>query len=449
METQIQGELEQFQESMLESAPVSIFLNTYKPVELEWNTEPMPWNSQGRYLTMRPVFTLDPAHHAGAYYVQEASSMFLGFVLKQLEICPNTLVLDLCAAPGGKTFQLQSVLGFDATIVSNEVIRGRVNILRENITRWGAGNMVVSNNDPSAFQSLNGLFDLVLVDAPCSGEGLFRKDITAREKWSMDSVIHCASRQRRILADSIGLVKENGYLIYSTCTYSPEENEENLRWICENSEFQSLQIQLDSSWGVEEKVHRFQGKPAYTYHFLPHRLRGEGFFIAVLKCIKPDPDRKRGAVFKKSPYAELGKKLIPCVSSWLEHPEAFNFLVRNDKVYAFPAVSLPVVKALFYHLNIVTAGIPMGKIIQGVLIPDHALALSIHLANSVDRLEVDRPSALRFLKKMDFPIDKNHRKGWTLITFKGLALGWVKILDKRINNYYPKSLMIRMELPEL
>jgi 16S rRNA C967 or C1407 C5-methylase (RsmB/RsmF family) len=192
----------------------------------------VPWSSSGYYLSQRPSFTLDPLLHAGAYYVQEASSMFLEQALKQsIDLAQPLLVLDLCAAPGGKSTLLQSIISNESLLVSNEVIQTRVNILKENIIKWGAGNVVVTNNDPSAFSKLHGLFDVLVIDAPCSGSGLFRRDAEAINEWSEDNVQLCSQRQQRILADAWHCLKEDGVLIYSTCSYSAEEDEEILDWI--------------------------------------------------------------------------------------------------------------------------------------------------------------------------------------------------------------------------
>ncbi|MGI8634527.1 MAG: methyltransferase RsmF C-terminal domain-like protein, partial [Segetibacter sp.] len=202
----------------------SIRLNPLKPTDAIKklpDQEDVPWCSTGRYLSERPSFTLDPVFHGGAYYVQEASSMFLDHIVKEIyktEKLPQR-VLDLCAAPGGKSTLLASALP-DSFIVSNEVIKTRVRILAENISKWGSEHVVVTNNDPKDFKRISGYFDLMVVDAPCSGSGLFRKDTDAINEWSEANVQMCSLRQQRILADAIGALKQNGFLVYSTCSYS-------------------------------------------------------------------------------------------------------------------------------------------------------------------------------------------------------------------------------------
>ena len=208
--------------------------------------ERVPWNEYGYYLNERPSFTLDPLFHAGAYYVQEASRMFLEEALKQtVDLAKPLKVLDLCAAPGGKSTLIQSIISAESLLVSNEVIKTRVHILAENITKWGAANVIVTNNDPSDFQRLPGYFDVIVVDAPCSGSGLFRKDPAAIGEWSENNVLHCAQRQQRILEHIMPALKDGGILIYSTCSYSKEEDEAIADWMVE-------QLAVNSLLGQEE-----------------------------------------------------------------------------------------------------------------------------------------------------------------------------------------------------
>src|SRR5690606_4280290 len=205
----------------------SIRLNPFKPTELDFYlSEQVQWCDRGYYLANRPQFTLDPLFHAGAYYVQEASSMFIAHIIQTLGLDKEALfAADVCAAPGGKSTLLNSYLHPNSLLLSNEIIKSRSIILQENLTRWGASNVVVSNNDPSAFRRLPGFFDLLLVDAPCSGSGMFRKDEDAIDEWSEANVKLCSERQQRILSEVLTALKTNGYLIYSTCSYSQEENE--------------------------------------------------------------------------------------------------------------------------------------------------------------------------------------------------------------------------------
>ncbi|NJN35547.1 MAG: RsmB/NOP family class I SAM-dependent RNA methyltransferase [Saprospiraceae bacterium] len=277
------GELEDFMGALNTPPPVSIRFNPKKKLELvvfEQNlglhTEPVAWHTEGVYLDERPIFTLDPSFHAGAYYVQEASSMFIAEALKQhVDFQENIKILDLCAAPGGKSTLLAALMSDDSFLLANEVIKSRVDILKENIIKWGQPNVYVSNHDPEDFAALNGFFDVVLVDAPCSGEGMFRKDPQAAQEWSPEAVLTCSARQKRILTHAQNLVKSGGFLLYSTCTYNEFENEKNADFILENADFQPLTIKLVSDWKIS--------KLNYGYQFFPHKTKGEGFYLSLFQ----------------------------------------------------------------------------------------------------------------------------------------------------------------------
>ena len=242
MNTILKNEMEDFRHVLSTSAPTSIRWNPLKNNNFSKKELPVPWCAEGYYLSSRPSFTFDPLFHAGTYYVQEASSMFLEVLVKHILPDRPVRVLDLCAAPGGKTTHLASLLSSGSLLVANEVIKARSNILQENLMKWGTSNVVVTNNDPADFHSLKGFFDIVLVDAPCSGEGMFRKDNAAISQWSESHVNLCAARQKRILAHAIELLAPDGCLIYSTCTFAPEENQHNVNWMVENGDFTSISI---------------------------------------------------------------------------------------------------------------------------------------------------------------------------------------------------------------
>lgn len=241
-----------FKAALLSPSNTSIRINPRKSSPLSADTTPVPWNSQGFFLPQRPKFTFDPLFHAGAYYVQEASSMFIGHILNHLQAPKEGLYLDLCAAPGGKSSLLADYIGEEGMLVANEVIKTRASILKENMIKWGLGNTVVTNNDPSHFEPLEGLFDVVLVDAPCSGEGMFRKDVQAREEWSPENVKLCAARQQRILDQTGALPGPEGYLIYSTCTFNQQENEDMIRFLTEEFAYEPVRIPLNPDWGIVE-----------------------------------------------------------------------------------------------------------------------------------------------------------------------------------------------------
>ncbi|MEQ8425448.1 MAG: RsmB/NOP family class I SAM-dependent RNA methyltransferase, partial [Cyclobacteriaceae bacterium] len=241
-----------FFESLDSPSPSSIRINPSKKFDTE-SLSDIPWSQWGKYLPERPVYTLDPSLHAGAYYVQEPSSMFLEQAVKTcVDLSKPAIALDLCAAPGGKSTHLLSLLHPDSFLVSNEVIRSRAGILHENILKWGYDNVMVTNNDPSHFSRLEGVFDLILVDAPCSGEGLFRKDSEAMSEWSTANIELCSLRQQRILKDVWPALKQNGILIFCTCTYNPIENEGTMEWMSKTGDCEFVSIPFAPEWGLEE-----------------------------------------------------------------------------------------------------------------------------------------------------------------------------------------------------
>ena len=246
-------------------------------------SSPVPWCTTGFYLSERPSFTLDPLFHAGCYYVQEASSMFIEQLIKTVypdHATTKYKVLDLCAAPGGKTTHL-SALFPESLIVANEVIKTRAGVLTENAVKWGKENVVVTSNEAADFKALQGYFDMIVTDAPCSGSGLFRKDPDAITEWSLQNVALCSKRQQRIIQDSWKALKENGIFIYSTCSYSVEENEAVLDWMAEAFEVETIPVPGATGWGIVETVS--DRKNMYGYRFYPDKIKGEGFFIACIR----------------------------------------------------------------------------------------------------------------------------------------------------------------------
>ncbi len=421
-------------------SPISIRLNSQKtgaqPIDLLSTPDmhsKIPWTENGYYLKQRPSFTLDPSFHAGAYYVQEASSMLLEQAIKQC-VGNHEVVrtLDLCAAPGGKSTHLLSLLSKDSLVVSNEVIRSRATILAENIMKWGYSNVVVTNNDPEDFQRLNGFFDLMVVDAPCSGEGLFRKDAEAMKEWSVDNANLCSLRQQRILHDIWPALKEDGLIIYSTCTYNPEENANNLRKFLEEHDAEIVPLQLDKAWGIEAL--------SIGYQCFPHQVQGEGFYLAVLRKKEAQPGaRLRVAknVFHKP------VKLLADYQQWMT-PADQTFLQFKDYLLALPASLTIEMEFLASLLKIVSAGTTLGTVKHTKLIPDHALALSIYLnKESFPSIEVDKEEAIAYLRK-DVFWKEGLTKGFSSIQYKGFTLGWVNVLDNRLNNLYPAEWRIRM-----
>lgn len=421
-------------------SPISIRLNGQKAehqtIELLSKPETyqrIPWTESGYYLNERPSFTLDPSFHAGAYYVQEASSMLLEQAIKQCVGDQEVIrALDLCASPGGKSTHLLSLLSKDSLVVSNEVIRSRATILAENIMKWGYSNVVVTNNDPEDFQRLTGFFDLMVVDAPCSGEGLFRKDPDAMKEWSLDNTNLCSLRQQRILHDIWPALKEDGLIVYSTCTYNPEENANNLRKFLEEHDAEIFPLKFDKAWGIEEL--------SIGYQCFPHQVQGEGFYIAVLRKKEALPGarlRVTKNVFHKP------VKLLADYQQWVV-PADQTFLQFKDYLLALPASLTIEMEFLASLLKIVSAGTTVGTVKHTKLIPDHALALSIYLnKESFPSIEVEKEEAIAYLRK-DVFWKEGLTKGFSRIDYKGFTIGWVNVLDNRLNNLYPAEWRIRM-----
>lgn len=430
-------EFTDFEASLRTPAPVSIRLNPLKKTGIP-TAGPVPWCTQGKYLAMRPGFTLDPLFHSGSYYVQEASSMFLEQALRQTTQLDKPLrVLDLCAAPGGKSTHLLSLISRDSLLVSNEAIRSRANILSENIQKWGYPNVIVSNDDPADFTRFTGYFDVIVVDAPCSGEGLFRKNPEAIREWSPDNVQRCAGRQRRIVSNVWPALRTGGLLLYSTCTYNPVENEENLKWLAENHAAEFLRLSTDPSWGIREVSHH----PVIGYRFFPHRVRGEGFFLsAVRKTGATEPPRvSKPKKPISSPPGEVAQRL----RQWLLYPEDSHFFQFNDLVFFIPSSLAIDFEWLLQSLKIVYAGTNMATVKHGKIVPEHAMALSVELDQTrVPKVELTEADVLHYLKKE--PISPpDTPPGFALVTFQSQGAGWVNVLPNRVNNLYPSAWRIR------
>ncbi len=421
----------------------SIRLNHKKTVNISFPKRPIPWAKDGYFLEERPSFTGDPSFHAGAYYVQEASSMFISHILESQQI-PKGVYLDLAAAPGGKSTLLSSYLGEEGLLVANEVIAARAQILKENLIKWGLGNTVVTNNDPEHFSPLEGFFDLVLVDAPCSGEGMFRKDPQARAEWSPDHVNLCAARQKRIVDKAGELVKGGGYLLYSTCTFNEKENEEILRFLTEEFAFEPVQIPLDPSWGIVETEVTTEEGTFYGYRFFPHKVAGEGFFITVLQ--RPEGAYTQEAPttkeFKHHSLKRLGEKESTVLEQELGGDGSGKFYLLQEAYFRINGSYARVVEKLAQVLSIRYFGVELGKKQGKEWIPSHEWALSTLPKNGFPQQELAIEEALDFLRKKEQSFAELPL-GWVLLTYQNLPLGWIKNLGKRVNNYYPKEWRIR------
>lgn len=391
---------------------------------------PVPWCEEGFYLSERPSFTLDPLFHAGCYYVQEASSMFLAHVLKQYVKEP-VVALDLCAAPGGKSTLALSELPEGSMLMANEVVRQRANILAENIIKWGNPNCIVTNNYAEDFEAFSNVFDLIICDAPCSGEGMFRKDPDSIGEWSLANVDICWRRQRDIVQNIWHTLKEGGIFIYSTCTYNPLEDEENVAWIAKTLGAEVLSCHPLEEWGLTET----------NTHFYPHRIQGEGFFISVLRKTAEQEGRRKS----KSGKASKSATKIPAeLKNWLTGNENFTIMEEDDTFRAFPTTHLDIYQQAKRSLKVLHAGIELASVKGKQLQPNQSLALSNNLnREAFPAVEVSEEQAIAYLRTEALQLPADTPRGYVLICYQEHPLGFVKNIGNRANNLYPSEWRIR------
>lgn len=406
----------------------------------EIKTSPIPWCANGYYLSDRPSFTFDPYLHGGGYYVQEASSMFIGYALEK--VCgerKGLKALDLCAAPGGKTTLLASLHNI-SLLVSNELIRTRVPVLYENVVKWGAPNVFVSQQDPRDFQRLPGFFDILLIDAPCSGSGLFRRDPDAITEWSPQNVTLCSQRQQRILADALPSLKEDGLLIYSTCSFSKEEDEQILDWLIKEHDLESVRIEVPESWNIVET--ESESAKAFGYRFYPDKVKGEGFFMGCLR----KKSGFSGGMLQSEKLEMAGTADRKVLSEWVKDADAFAFILKNESYMAVPHNLLSDFNCINKDLSLRKSGTRIGELIRGKLNPDHELAMSLILDKNIPSLAIHYNDAIRYLRKETIEHTAG-LQGWVLIMYNDLPLGFMKCMPNRANNYYPSDWRIRSESP--
>ena len=457
-----EAEAADLERALQEEPSTSIRLNPAKLVEPS-NASPymnkVPWCNDGRYLSERPQFTFDPLLHAGCYYVQEASSMFVSQAIRQY-VGTSAFVLDLCAAPGGKSTLLRSSLPEGSVLVCNEIMRNRAQILAENMIKWGYPDIMVTNNASEDFSECSNCFDLILADVPCSGEGMFRKDDEAISCWSLENVQMCAERQRHLINNIWPALKPGGILIYSTCTYNAEEDERNVSWIMQ--EFGASVLPVNVPEGCDIMGNMIVGDYP-VYHFMQHKVKGEGFFMAVIR--KPDEPGFRPfrlpdvSALEKDKKKKKDKKQVSLpvkeilneVQRWILNPDNFYWQVTEEGVRA-----LPLSMASFYlwgqknGLKILEAGVQVASLKGKEPIPTHALAMSTQL--NIDAFvghEVTYTQAIAYLRKESIVLSPDAPKGYVLLTYRKIPIGFVKNLGNRANNLYPQEWRIRSSyIPE-
>lgn len=490
--------------------PVSIRTNTGKNAPVPPQAHPVPWTDNGFYLNRRPAFTFDPLFHAGFYYVQEAASMFIAQAVRRYVNRP-VVMLDLCAAPGGKSTLVRNCLPQGSLLVANEVMRARSQVLAENLIKWGNPEVIVTNNDPADFSRLEERFDVILTDVPCSGEGMFRKDDRAISEWSSEGVELCWKRQRRIVADIWPCLKQGGILIYSTCTFNREENEDNVAWIASTLGAEVLPVDTETEWGITGNL---TGEDFPVYRFLPHHTSGEGLFVAVLRK-KPDSEagnsgftgentrreeadgchagnggewfadgispsgdseeEKPASVYSRRTIAETiytdaerrgrkaegfrkggkgkamqkGSKVSGAsfpkeTEAWIQHAGNFSFRMEDTLAIAIPADYAGFYDELKESLRILHAGITLAELKGKDWMPSHTLAMSTVLCkDAFPQTDLTLAQALSYLRREAIILDSSVPKGYVLVTYRHVPLGFVKNLGNRANNLYPQEWRIR------
>ena len=442
-----------FAGALQEEPPASVRMNPRKCGLSPEGASPVPWCRDGFYLSARPAFTFDPLFHAGCYYVQEASSMILDQVLRQYVTSPS-IMLDLCAAPGGKSTLARTALPEGSLLVANEVMRGRSQVLAENMVKWGHPDVLVTQNDPADFTELGSLFDVILADVPCSGEGMFRKDETAVSEWSTDNVRLCWQRQRSILSAIWPCLKTGGILIYSTCTYNREENEDNVVWIAEELGAEVLPVETDDGWGLTGNL---AGYDFPVCRFLPHRTVGEGLFMAVLRKTSDDGEAGTGGRKRNRQNKDKGKKggrnplkISREMENWLLNPERYALMVDGEEAVAFPGAFLDLYELFKSRLKVLHAGIILGEWKGKDWQPGHSLAMNVECnGTAFPQAELTYEQAVAYLRKEAVALFPDTPRGYVLVTYHGRPLGFVKNIGNRANNLYPQEWRIRSGyLPE-
>lgn len=461
MQQTLGDEYEDFLKALAGERHLALRLNSLKPgaggiraagkafVQLE----PVPWAENGYYYEAEMQPGKHALHAAGLYYIQEPSAMAPA---ELLQVNPGDRVLDLCAAPGGKSTQLAAKLKGKGILICNEIHPARAKILSENVERMGIQNACVTNETPERLLAgFPEYFDRILVDAPCSGEGMFRKNETACEEWSPENVMMCAARQDEILDCAAGMLRPGGRLVYSTCTFAVEEDEGSVeRFLNRHSDFRLVPIDMEKA-GLRDCGGRLAG----TIRLMPHKVRGEGHFAAVLEREGTAPAERRGNApcggFKRVPEKELGDYLSFCRENLRCVPgagpnrqgqdridlcggEGTCYVRLGDHIYLLPE-DMPDLRGL----KVLRPGLHLGERKKNRFEPSHALALVLPPENALHSLDLraDEPEALAYLNGET--LSAEGEKGWYLICVDGFSLGWGKLSGGIMKNHYPRGLRVK------
>ena len=414
---------------------VSIRVNNHKKVSLPLSMSRVKWCENGAYLNSRELFTFDPAMHQGLYYVQDASSMIISYIIKQLTrgVDKPLCYLDACAAPGGKTTAAIDSLPTGSLVVANEYVPGRAMVLTENVIKWGYPSVIDSNSDTSKFKKLKSFFDIVATDVPCSGEGMFRKDPDAVAQWSPTLVKECVDRQKMILDNLWGSLRCGGYLIYSTCTFNRHENEDMVDYLVSEYGAETVDIDVIQNCGIEKGLL----ENLHTYRFMPHKVNGEGLFVAVLRKIGGN-DSGEKKIKDRRKNIEKTNKIDKKLFNWVNNTE-LEFKNDKDSIVAIPKMWDKQIAELHSALNILHYGLPIATIKGKDIIPSHSLAMSTLLnVEAFPVVDIDYKQAISYLRRETLTLNDAPR-GFVLLTYRLHPLGFVKNLGNRANNLYPQQ----------
>lgn len=424
-----------FYNALNEPSPVSIRLNPFKCVHAAVvdNGGRVEWCRDGYYLNSRPEFTFDPLLHGGVYYVQEAASMFIDCVLRQYVDKPVTM-LDLCAAPGGKTTAARAALPNGSLLFSNEPVGLRASVLAENVQKFGHPDVVVTNNYAGDYARSGLLFDVVLTDVPCSGEGMFRKDEGAIAAWSVDNVNKCSTLQRQIVEDIWPCIAPGGLLIYSTCTYNAEEDERNVAWITKELGGELLSVEIDDNWHITGSLIQKVAQP--VYRFIPGCTKGEGLFMCVIK--------KTAVGTGKTTKQPALKSTVKLPSGWLKNQDDYVGVAEGDVLRAIPRRWAPAYALASKRLKVLSAGVDVAVVKGKKLIPTQMLALSCALKDDAfPRVEVDFAQCQRYLHRDVLTLSDNAPRGYVVLTYQNVPIGFVNNLGSRANNLFPQQWRVK------
>ncbi len=418
MEKLLGEEYPRFLESLERPRAVALRFNPLKGEmpQLPFVKEPVPWEPQGYYYDTNARPGLHPYHEAGVYYIQEASAMV---PVALLDPQPGERICDLCAAPGGKSTQIAGRMRGEGFLLCNEYNPKRAKILSRNIERMGIANALVTNEHPENLsRHYPNFFDRVLIDAPCSGEGMFRKEEAAVTDWSVETVQMCARRQREILRSGAAMVASGGRLVYSTCTFAPEENEETVAWFLENHRDFTVE-HIKTPW--------FDSRVEGTYRIWPHKLLGEGHFAAVLR--------------KKGEPENTGKPQLPeqLPKEWMAFADALRIALPQGKAVRFGSSLFwaPEMLPELRGIKALRPGLELGEVKKGRFEPAHALALWLKTAETVQNYSAESPAIQAYLRG---ETPESPQKGWCLVQVDGYTLGWGKGDGKILKNHYPRGL---------